>query len=138
MNYNLDKLCTRCQEYKSIGEFYTHKRDGYSSWCKDCSREYYHILKDQGYFREYYQRPDVKRKRAKVIAKYEKHPYTKQPRQARRRARYLVDIGVIEMQPCVVCGNTNAELHHPDYNESGIVVFLCRNHHQELHKKEGS
>lgn len=138
MEYELDKLCSRCGHYKPLAEFYRHERDGLASWCKACSKEYYLILKARGYFREYYQRTEVKAKRASVIKKYRKHPHTRLPRQAGCKARYLVGIGTIEKQPCVVCGNPNAEMHHPNYNESGIVVFLCKEHHQELHKREVS
>lgn len=132
----LSKVCSRCMQEKPISEFYAHKRDGHTYWCKVCSHNYYLELKERGYFKEYSQRPNVKVMRANVKGKYRTHPYTKQPDLARCRAYRLVNRGLIERQPCVVCGDTNAEMHHPNYNEPGIVVFLCEKHHQELHKKE--
>lgn len=38
------KKCTKCKKVKSKSAFYhnhTHK-DGLSSWCKDCKREFYY------------------------------------------------------------------------------------------------
>lgn len=36
------KQCTRCKKRKSVEDFYRDKyvKGGYSSWCKDCTREY--------------------------------------------------------------------------------------------------
>jgi hypothetical protein len=35
----MDKLCTRCQEVKSVENFYiVRAREKFSSWCKDCHR----------------------------------------------------------------------------------------------------
>lgn len=130
------KICTKCNQEKPLSEFYHHRRDGYSYWCKSCSREYRLKLKEQGYWREYYQRPRVKKMRARAIKKYRKHPYTKPMRQARRRANHLKDTGLILAHPCQVCGGENTEMHHPDYEQPEQVVWLCRKHHIELHKLE--
>lgn len=39
---NLTKTCTKCNELKSIDEFYKDKRnkDGYRYTCKQCDKEY--------------------------------------------------------------------------------------------------
>lgn len=36
---------------------------------------------------------------------------------------------------CEVCGSTNVEAHHENYNEPLKVKWLCRKHHAELHHK---
>ncbi len=42
----------------------------------------------------------------------------------------------VPLEPCSVCGTTeNVEKHHPDYSKPFEVVFLCRPHHRELHRK---
>lgn len=47
-----------------------------------------------------------------------------------------LSIGVIERQPCEVCGTEKAEAHHPDYERPYDVIWLCRAHHKALHAEE--
>lgn len=47
-------------------------------------------------------------------------------------------LGVIERQPCAVCGDLRAEAHHPRYDQPLVVEWLCRQHHRQLHAKEAS
>jgi hypothetical protein len=51
------KVCTRCKKRRKVGQFYRdkHMKDGLSSWCKSCARDY---------DREY-----AARKRAEKVAK---------------------------------------------------------------------
>ena len=41
--------------------------------------------------------------------------------------------GLLGKQPCQVCGETDAEAHHPDYDRPRAVQWLCRRHHREAH-----
>jgi hypothetical protein len=36
------KVCTRCKKRRQVTSFYRdkHMKDGRSSWCKECTREY--------------------------------------------------------------------------------------------------
>lgn len=43
--------------------------------------------------------------------------------------------GLIQKQPCEVCGDANSEAHHPDYSQPLNVVWLCRAHHKALHAR---
>lgn len=54
---------------------------------------------------------------------------------ARHNLRYHVRIGNIRKLPCEYddCSDANTEAHHPDYDKSLEVVWLCRPHHQMLH-----
>ena len=49
------KVCTRCKKRRKIDQFYKdkHMKDGVSSWCKSCTREY---------DREYAKRKNAERK----------------------------------------------------------------------------
>lgn len=38
-------------------------------------------------------------------------------------------------QPCKKCGDTNVHGHHTDYTKPLKVIWLCANHHVEIHKK---
>lgn len=42
--------------------------------------------------------------------------------------------GVIEKKKCEVCGDTNSEAHHADYDRPYDVIWLCRKHHKAAHK----
>lgn len=35
----MEKCCTKCKETKPLEAFYSHKRDGTSSRCRDCTRD---------------------------------------------------------------------------------------------------
>lgn len=36
---------------------------------------------------------------------------------------------------CRICNSKKSEAHHPDYTKVLKVIWLCRQHHKELHKK---
>jgi len=42
--------------------------------------------------------------------------------------------GILEKQPCEVCGSFHVEAHHNDYSKPLEVHWLCRKHHLDLHK----
>lgn len=44
--------------------------------------------------------------------------------------------GKLVPQPCAVCGETKVEMHHPDYSQPLLVVWLCRKHHVAWHNFE--
>jgi len=54
---------------------------------------------------------------------------------AKEMVEYRVNRGIIEQQPCIVCGNTNSMGHHPDYTKPLEVMWLCQKHHSEIHHK---
>jgi hypothetical protein len=55
---------------------------------------------------------------------------------AQRLLRYAVKIKIIDKKPCEVCGKKNKIVgHHPDYSKPLVVIWLCRIHHAEIHKK---
>ena len=152
------KICGKCKHKKPISEFYKHKRDGFQSECKDCKRErariynrkperreynrqFYDRLKEQGYFKEYQQKPEVKRRRADQMKQYQQDPRLRIRHLARWYARRMVENGTLKQQPCALCGNENSQKHHPDYNEPLLIVWLCAGCHRALHKNakaEGS
>lgn len=55
---------------------------------------------------------------------------------ARLKLNAAIRSGKIKRQPCEVCGAEPAEGHHPDYSRPLDVVFLCPQHHRELHQAE--
>jgi hypothetical protein len=57
-----------------------------------------------------------------------------QKRQARQKARDELRAGRIKRQPCSICGEPG-QMHHPDYNQPTLVVWLCPVHHAKEHGK---
>lgn len=54
---------------------------------------------------------------------------------ARSYTRVLQIRGVLQKGPCVMCGATEAQNHHPDYGQPRVVIRLCRPCHKSLHNK---
>lgn len=44
--------------------------------------------------------------------------------------------GLVEREPCEVCGAEPADGHHDDYDRPADVRWLCRKHHREHHARE--
>lgn len=69
-----------------------------------------------------------------------KHSELPEPARMKANARAYLKVyvkrGKIEKMPCEDCGSERSEAHHPDYNKPLEVVWLCREHHLELHEKE--
>lgn len=53
--------------------------------------------------------------------------------------RSAVKRGLVIQIACEVCGDTDTEAHHPDYDRPMDVRWLCRRHHKAVHArlKEG-
>ncbi|SIT56247.1 hypothetical protein BQ8794_270074 [Mesorhizobium prunaredense] len=45
--------------------------------------------------------------------------------------------GLIEKEPCGVCGAHEVDGHHHDYDRPMDVRWLCRLHHRGVHRKGG-
>ncbi len=145
------RICGKCHQEKPLEQFYKHIRDGYQSRCKDCKREESRLrnqtpqrkvynqqfaqdLKENGYFREYARRPEVKKRKSKQMSEYYHNPELTPKFKARRKTRTLITNGTIKKQPCVVCGNLLSQPHHVDYDNPTNIKWLCREHHLKEHK----
>lgn len=54
---------------------------------------------------------------------------------AGNKLNYAVRTGEIKRRPCEVCGATEAEAHHDNYNNPLEIRWLCKAHHSEWHRK---
>jgi hypothetical protein len=56
---------------------------------------------------------------------------------SKRKARQLANKhkrwGLLEPQPCEVCGAKSVEMHHDNYNAPLSVRWLCFRHHRMAH-----
>jgi len=125
------KTCSGCGLTVPLSEFYKDKTmtDGRLNQCKDCVKARVRLNRRAkiDHYREY----DLNRKRRGGPKDYS----TPEQRAARSSARRAVVAGLIEMQPCVVCGKRDGLLHahHEDYSKPLEVKWFCPPHHKQYH-----
>ncbi len=49
--------------------------------------------------------------------------------------RSAIRRGLIQREPCEVCGAEGADGHHDDYDKPMQVRWLCRRHHRLFHQR---
>ena len=140
------KQCTNCGIWWSPEFFYRNSAapDGRAWRCIECAKK---IARERLGPRP----PDWKKKSADKKAYRKKwldeHPgylskmkkkYYSENRdklKVRYRFREALKRGKLERQPCFVCGIESADGHHPDYSRPLDVVWLCKDHHRQLHRE---
>jgi len=71
-------------------------------------------------------------------------PYDKmsEPERKKSKARAYANVykarGKITRGECFICDAPRAEMHHENYDEPTIVLWLCRSCHMEHHKSLAS
>jgi hypothetical protein len=55
--------------------------------------------------------------------------------EARAKVRLALSSGKLTREACEVCGTNGGHAHHDDYSEPLNVRWLCRRHHDELHRE---
>jgi len=157
----MKKICKRCKETKPLSDYYKHKQmeDGHLNFCKACKRQeaksnYAQNIQDEQWLKKERKRT---RERNKRLGYAQKYAYKNQPdaqkarileaknkwielnqekRKAHRAVNNAVRDGRLARQPCEICGALKVEGHHEDYSKPLDVVWLCRKHHAELHRKD--
>ncbi len=139
----MPKKCFKCGKEKDITEFYPHPRmkDGTLNKCKDCTR--FDVTMSRQVDIEKKRDYDRRRGRTKKRIKENQH-YTKERRKrepwkykAYLRVKRGLASGKIVKTPCSVCGSIAVEGHHEDYTKPLDVIWLCKIHHEEIHKTKG-
>lgn len=142
--------CSKCQSKITPTEAQIKKRN---FMCNPCRREYQKANRRkrkesgnpvvsgkmnaeyfEGYNKTYYKKPEVLQRKKLQAREYRKNPELKIKFDARDAVTKALKKGTLKKQPCQVCG-ANAQAHHPDYTKPLNVVWLCRKHHIEEHKK---
>jgi hypothetical protein len=90
-----------------------------------CSRACYNATRPRGFGTS--TKTDYQRKKESIARHRDKH-------NCRHRFKYAMTNGDIHVQPCVLCGDVEAEAHHWDYTKALNVLWLCRQHHTDVHK----
>lgn len=149
------KPCIKCGELKDLTEFYRHSKmaDGHLNKCKGCCRmdalntrrarpDYYKAydrersnLAHRKKAREEYNKTDAYKKRHAVSnSKWRRE--NKHKSRSHNKVKYSVNIGKIQKQPCLICGNENVQAHHEDYSKPLDVIWLCPACHAQWHKEK--
>lgn len=132
------KQCLKCGIITDESNFYKNKtaKDGLHSSCKEC----YKIMVKSNYLIKEDEYKKVRKSHQEQRNSYQRE-YIKRNELIRAKNRARVGLGTrvrrnkIQKQPCEICGDMNAQAHHPDYSKPYDVVWLCVKHHAELHKK---
>lgn len=148
------KECFKCLTVKSLSEFYKHPgmADGHLNKCKECTKadSNKHRAENLERVQEY------DRSRGNLphrVAAREAYAETERGKAALLRAKSsyrqrnpiraaannavskAVRSGKLKKLPCIVCGAEKVEGHHPVYSLPLDVVWLCKEHHQQLHNE---
>lgn len=54
---------------------------------------------------------------------------------AKEKTWTAIRYGKLKKLPCAECGNADVQAHHPDYSKPLEVVWLCVDHHHEIHRE---
>lgn len=138
----MKKTCYKCKKKKDISLFYKHKGmlDGHLNKCKACIKKY---IKDRYYsedgnkrIKEYEKKRNINpaRKLRQLEYQRKRRALFKGKEKARKLVQKLTKAGILEREPCIVCGNPKTEAHHKDYRKPADVEWLCFKHHREIHK----
>lgn len=70
--------------------------------------------------------------------RYQQDVVHREKQKARSRVRKAVIQGVLNREPCEVCGSeSETEAHHADYQQPLLVTWLCRPCHENKHGGPG-
>lgn len=130
------KHCPKCQKDLPVSEFHRMKsaKDGLQSRCRTCLAQYYQAHKTQYIARGRQFRHNHAAAIAIKDAVWRKSPEGLLRCRAYTRVSRAKAKGVLTPQPCVECGSLESiHAHHPDYDSSLDVVWLCRSCHMRRH-----
>lgn len=150
---NTEKSCFKCGEIKPLSDFYKHSNmpDGRVNKCKECNKK--DVRENREKRRDYYNAYDRNRNQtehrrdaklqsnskpevAQRIKAYKStYKYCPIKRAATTAVNNAVRDNRLHKLPCWVCGNLDVEGHHPDYSAPLDVVWLCKEHHSEIHRQ---
>jgi uncharacterized Zn ribbon protein len=154
------KVCFKCEQEKSLTEFYKHKMmaDGHLNKCKDCTKKDVkeNTIKNHNYYVEYDKQRANLPHRVKARKEYSQtkegklchnnsHKKWTENNLVKRSANIIVNNAVsnrrlIKPDNCENCGSFHDRIHghHDDYNYPMAVRWLCPKCHNAWHKENGS
>lgn len=97
---------------------------------RDSSKRHYRKLKESPKYLEKIHKDEAGRIRRETS---DKTLLLKKKRQAREKLRYAVSANKVKKLLCQVCGVSKSEGHHDDYDKPLEVIWLCSQHHKDIH-----
>lgn len=133
----MKKKCIKCSVIKTKAEFTIDKRmrNEMGSVCRVCSsiynRKWRKEPKQIRYIKQW--NSNNRDKINKSIKEYKgKNPLKSQ---AHSIVQWAIKKGRLTKMPCLICDDTQSEAHHEDYSLPLDVLWLCKKHHKERHRK---
>jgi hypothetical protein len=131
------KICYICKKEKPMTDFYKNrsKKDGHCNGCKTCHRHRRRSEKWKAIGRRYRQTEKGKSVNREITKRYkEKNPHKVIAHSAIYNA---IIAGKLKREPCEICGSTlSIQGHHEDYANPYDVIWLCIQHHKDLHQNK--
>jgi hypothetical protein len=136
------KYCRWCKKEKSLDDdFYLHPKmkDGHLNKCKECVKEA--VRSDYRAHLDAHKKHELERNktpaRRKNQTKYCKRARRKYPERykAHTAVANALRNGLFKRMPCEGCGNPDSQAHHDDYSKPLEVRWLCKSHHDEVHRE---
>lgn len=87
------------------------------------------------YFKNYYLKPEVKKRRNALMKKYREDPRQRIKHIARWVTHHAILAGKLTRGVCAICSNPVTEAHHLDYHKPLLILWLCRSCHRKEHRK---
>jgi hypothetical protein len=116
--------------------------DGHLGKCKECIKldVKENRAKNSSYYKKYDKErsclPERKATYKKTQIKWRsEHP---ERRSAGLAVTNALKAGKLFRLPCFICGNEKVEGHHPDYSQKLSVVWLCLEHHRQVHREHSN
>jgi len=106
-------------------------------YCKACNRIYMRkYIKEHTEYRK--QKTKNRKKTPKLSFKYTQKWRDKKENKEKQliyiKVREAVRKGKITKEKCFFCGKIQTEGHHSDYSKPLEVLWVCRQHHKDLHR----
>lgn len=123
-----DCICSPCA-YAGNRKWIINHRDRYNTLLREWNKKWREINPEKS-------RQNVRKRYNPEKAKEYNKQYGllhKAEAKTHNTAKYAARKGLLEKQPCEVCGSCKVEMHHADYTKPLSVNWFCRKHHAEHH-----
>ena len=115
--------CPACGVDKPLGAFsWEVKRQRPRGWCRLCSAKRHKVF--------------MRTEAGKAAARRYNQTRDQRKHWVRVFTQAAVRLGMLIRWPCEVCGVTKVQAHHVNYAEPLNVRWLCKAHHDDVHRKE--
>ena len=140
---NNSKFCGKCKTFVPLSDFNKNKQQtgGYQSYCKQCAKNYranYRIInieKIRANNRKWGLGRSVETRKRSYEAQKNWLAEDLRRGAAHQKVRAAVKTGILQRQPCSVCGSEKSGAHHESYSHPLDVIWFCEVHHRARHKE---